>query len=78
MKEENNVCLSKLESDSTYLSKPKIVGVWKTQEKYIEEVSKIHPEYDFSDTIYLGSKAKLKVRCLKHGEFEIVAQTLIK
>ena len=32
MKEENNVCLNKLESDSTYLSKPKIKGVRKTQE----------------------------------------------
>jgi hypothetical protein len=78
MKEENNVCLSKLESDSTYLSKPKRVRAGKTQEKFIEEVSKIHPEYDFSNTVYVGSKSKLKVVCLKHGEFEILAGTLLK
>ena len=78
MKEENNVCLNKLESNSTYLSKPKIVGVRKTQENYIEEVSKLHTEYDFSNTIYQGSKAKLKVGCPKHGEFEILAGTLIR
>lgn len=78
MKEENNVCLSKLESNSTYLSKPKIIGVRKTQEKYIEEVSKLHPEYDFSNTLYQGSKRKLKVGCPKHGEFERLAGTLLR
>ena len=78
MKEENNVCLSKLETDSTYLSKPKTVRTCKTQEKFIEEVSKIHPEYDFSNTIYQGSKVKLKVGCNKHGEFEIIASTLLR
>ena len=78
MKEENNVCLSKLESDSTYLSKPKTVKTRKTQETYIEEVSKIHPEYDFSNTIYKGSKRKLKVECPKHGEFERLAQSILR
>jgi hypothetical protein len=78
MREENNVCLSKIESSSTYLSKPKTVGVWKTQEKYIEEVKKVHPEYDFSNTVYVGSKSKLKVVCLKHGEFEILAESLLR
>lgn len=78
MNEENNVCLSKNELNSTYLSKPKVIGVGKTQEKYIEEVRKVHPEYDFSDTIYKGSKSKLKVKCPTHGEFEILAGTLLK
>ena len=78
MKEENNVCLSKLESDSTYLSKPKRVRAGKTQEKFIEEVKKVHPEYDFSNTIYQGSKKKLKVECPKHGEFEILAESLLR
>ena len=78
MKEENNVCLSKLESDSTYLSKPKRVRAGKTQEKFIEEVSKIHPTYDFSKVEYINNKTKVEVICDKHGSFFAPPNTLLK
>ncbi len=42
--------------------------------QYITRVSKIHSgKYDYSKTIYTGSKFKLIVTCPVHGDFNIVA-----
>ncbi len=78
MKEESNVCLSKFESNSTYLSKPKKVGARKTQEKFIEEVSKLHPEYDFSKVEYINRSTKIEVICKEHGSFFAQPRVLLK
>ena len=78
MKEENNVCLNKNELNSTYLSKPKKVKTRKTQEKFIEEVSKLHPEYDFSKVEYINNKTKVEVICDKHGSFFSTPTDLLK
>ena len=37
-----------------------------TQEEFIDKVSKIFPEYDFSRSVYIGSSIKVEVGC-RHG-----------
>lgn len=45
-------------------------GIRKTQEKFIEQVIKIHGNtYDYSRVIYVTKKIKIKIICKKHGEF---------
>ena len=51
-----------------------------TTETFIAKAKKMHPDknYDYSLTVYTGSKNKVKVICLIHGVFEIVAAHLIR
>ena len=44
----------------------------------IEELVKSHPEYDFSNSVYLGRHKKMKVVCSKHGEFDAYVGNLLK
>ena len=42
----------------------------KTTEQFIEEAKKIHGDrYDYSETVYVNSKTKLKIKCIMHGDF---------
>jgi len=44
----------------------------KTTEKFIEQAIKIHGDkYDYSESIYKYSNVKIKVKCKKHGVWEI-------
>lgn len=41
-----------------------------TTEQFIDKSKKIHGnKYDYSDTIYVGTYCKVKIKCYKHGEF---------
>lgn len=43
----------------------------KSQEEFIAQCIKIHGnKYDYSKTVYIGCKNKIKIICPKHGEFE--------
>lgn len=47
-------------------------------EEFIKRASIIHNnKYDYSNTIYINMKSKLKINCLIHGEFEINSQNHI-
>jgi len=48
-----------------------------TQEEFIRRVSIIHPHYNFSNTIYINHKYKIKFICNKHGEVESLPQTVL-
>jgi hypothetical protein len=50
----------------------------KSQEKFIEEVSILHPDYDFSKYIYENSKTNSTVICPLHGEFKITPSVLLR
>lgn len=64
----------------------KCSGVYDIEEKkkmFIETVKKIHPELDFSETVYNKTHEKVKVKCHKlfdfgeeHGEFLITPHSL--
>ena len=42
-----------------------------TTEEWIEKAKKIHGDtYDYSNTVYLGSKDKLNITCKIHGDFK--------
>ena len=41
-----------------------------SQEEYINRVKKLHPEYDYSKTIYTGMGNSIKYICPKHGVIE--------
>lgn len=49
---------------------PKCVGRNRTTEEFIEKANQIHNnKYDYSETIYNGSKNDVKIICPEHGEF---------
>lgn len=48
------------------------------QDKFIAKAKRIHPDYDYSDTIFNGMKNEVSVRCPKHGEFSQIAYIHIK
>ncbi len=62
------------QSSSNHLSGhncPKCRGLYKTNEEYIKEVDIIHDyKYDYSETEYLGTYVKIKIKCPEHGFFE--------
>lgn len=47
-----------------------------TQEEFINKVSNLYPEYDFSNTIYKSMRELVKFICPKHGEVSIQASSL--
>lgn len=49
-----------------------------TQIEFLEKVKKVFSEYDFSESIYINSKTKVKVICKKHGAFFTVPGSLYK
>jgi superfamily II DNA or RNA helicase len=50
---------------------PKCVGKYKTTEEIIEQFREVHGDiYDYSKVDYKFSKAKIKIICPEHGEFE--------
>ena len=51
----------------------------KTTEEFIAEAKLVHGDkYDYSKTNYTGSKNKIIIVCLKHGEFEQVANSHLR
>ena len=50
----------------------------KTNEDFIKIAADKHPQLNFEKTIYKGSKYSVNVTCLKHGDFEISAERLLK
>ena len=46
-----------------------------TQEVYLAEARLKHPDYDYSETVFMGMRQPVKVRCPKHGIFEQGAWT---
>ena len=57
-----------------------IMGKWKVYntETFIKEAKRIFPNYDYSQTIYVKSKQKLKIICPKHGAFWITPNSLLR
>ena len=54
---------------------PKCQGLYVTNEEFIKKAKEIHGDkYDYSLTEYNGSHKKVKILCLIHGEFEIIAK----
>jgi hypothetical protein len=50
--------------------KCKYDNLFKTTEEFIMEATAIHGErYDYSETIYISARTKVKIRCRNHGEF---------
>jgi hypothetical protein len=37
--------------------------------KYLTRIPKIHPEYDFSESVLISKKDKIKIKCKTHGFF---------
>lgn len=53
---------------------PKCANKDKTTEEFIDECRQIHGDkYDYSKTVYKGSKNKIVVTCKEHGDFLIEA-----
>ena len=46
------------------------------QDKIINCLKKIHPEYDYSKVNYINAKTKIIVICPEHGEFKMIAGKL--
>lgn len=42
-----------------------------TKDEFIERCQKIHPDWDFSEINFEGTKKPLIVKCKKHGEFRL-------
>jgi len=49
-----------------------------TQNQFIERVTKLHPEYDFSESVYKSNRTKVKLKCNKHGYIYKYAQDLMR
>ncbi|AUE22848.1 hypothetical protein Ah1_00330 [Aeromonas phage Ah1] len=49
-----------------------------TSSEFISEISKIHPEYDYSETIYKSSHNSVNVKCPTHGLFTTKAYYLLQ
>jgi len=49
----------------------------KSHTQFIQEVMKLHPEYDFSKTIYINNKTKVIYTCHKHGDITVRADSLL-
>ena len=47
-----------------------------SQEEFIKKVNTLHPEYDFSDTVYKGMREDIKFICPEHGEVSTQASSL--
>lgn len=47
------------------------------KEKFIERVKLIHPDYDFSNVVYVNNRTKVKVVCPLHGEFHATPDNLL-
>lgn len=49
-----------------------------TQEEFIEKAKEIYGElYDYSKSVYVGSKNKIIVTCREHGDFEITPNSFL-
>lgn len=57
---------------------PKCTNTFRfTQDEFIKECEKIHPEYTTNKTVYTGITNSVILTCPKHGDFSILASTLI-
>ena len=57
---------------------PKCTNTFRfTQDEFIKECKKIHPEYTTNKTVYTGITNSVILTCPKHGDFSILASTLI-
>ena len=52
----------------------------KTTEEFIEEIKKLLPDsdLDFSETVYVNKRTKVKLICPIHGEFEKLPTNILK
>lgn len=47
-----------------------------TQEEFIQRTKEVHGDrYDYGESIYVNSRTKIKVKCYKHGVFELNAHS---
>jgi hypothetical protein len=49
-----------------------------TQEAFQMRATEIHPEYDFSNSLYTSARTKIKAVCPRHGEFSILPGALFQ
>lgn len=49
-----------------------------SKKEFIERVKKLHPEFDYSKTVYENYRKKLEVICLTHGSFQISPHDLLQ
>lgn len=61
---ENYTCTSKTYNKVQSLDKQKL---------FLERAIKIHPEYDYSNTVYKTASDNISIICPKHGEFTVYA-----
>lgn len=47
-----------------------------TQEELINRYSLMHPDYDFSESVFNGVKRKIRIKCREHGYFEKIPSNL--
>lgn len=55
---------------------PKCGHQGKEAEEHLAEIRALHPNYDFSQSVYVNSKTKMAVRCPEHGVFHTTPNAL--
>lgn len=49
-----------------------------TQEEFISKAKNVHGDkYSYEDTIYINGRSKIDVNCKIHGNFSVVAKSLL-
>lgn len=48
-----------------------------TTDNFIKKAREIFDQYDYSEAVYLGKSIKVKIKCPKHGIFEITPNNLL-
>ena len=76
MKTYKELEIEVLKSDSSIPASKTKYEIMKIQ-SFIK-LKKHRPEYDYSETEYIGIKTEIKVRCKEHGEFKIVPKNLLR
>ena len=66
--------------NDTYLKVQASDKVALKNNEFINKVQKIHPELDFSNTIYVNNHTSIKAICPKcgHGEFSVIPKEILK
>lgn len=56
----------------------KYCGKKLSNEEWVERAKNIHPEYDYSKTVYKNSQTPVTITCKKHGDFTITPKIFMK
>ena len=59
-------------------SKCKGLDSRKSQEDFIKQAKNIHPQYDYSNTVYISHYSKLIIECSKHGPFTKTPENILQ